>query len=194
MAFRRGHRSDRIPARRREDLRNAVNPFHADIVGSRTWPRLHLVVDLTTAEILSSKITTHCTRDSTAVPDLLAPITRGLASVRADGAYDRSSVYCAIENHLSDDPTPNRILIPPGRNEKTSDDLGVDSAQRNVNIKHIARHGRRHWQKASGYTLRNLAAVWSRPLCRASRMNSAAPLETELFKHRKRGPALLVQF
>ena len=128
----------------------------------RTWRKLHLVVDLTTAEILSSKITTHCTRDSTPVPDLLAPITRGLASVRADGAYDRASVYCAIENHQSDAPTSTRILIPPGRNAKTSDDLGVDSAQRNVNIRHVALHGRRHWQKAPGYARRSLVetAVW----------------------------------
>ena len=37
-------------------------------------------------------------RDSTPVPDLLAPITRGLASVRADGAYDRASGYRDIEN------------------------------------------------------------------------------------------------
>ena len=114
MAFRRGHRSDRIPAHRCEDLRNAVNPFHADIVGSRTWPRLHLVVDLTTAEILSSKITTHCTRDSTPVPDLLAPITRGLASVRADGAYDSASVYYAIENHQSAPPYSDSNSDPAG--------------------------------------------------------------------------------
>ena len=122
----------------------------------RTWRKLHLVVDLTTAEILSSKITTHRTRDSTPVPDLLAPIPRGLASVTADDAYDRASVYRAIEKHPSHDPPPTRVLIPPGRNAKTSDDLGVDSDQRNVNIKHIARHGRRHWQRASGYTLRSL--------------------------------------
>jgi len=68
----------------------------------RTWRKLHLVVDLTTAEILSSKITTHCTRDSTPIPDLLAPKTRGLASVRADGAYDGASVFRSlVENAMS---------------------------------------------------------------------------------------------
>ena len=45
-------------------------------------------------------------RDSTPVPDLLAPITRGLASVRADGAHDRASVYRAIEEHPPHDPPP----------------------------------------------------------------------------------------
>ena len=95
-------------------------------------------------------------RDSTPVPDLLAPITRGLASVRADGAYDRASVYCAIENHKSDAPTSTRILIPPGRNAKISNESGVDSAQRDANIQQISRVGRRCWQKESGYTRRNL--------------------------------------
>ncbi|PLX54590.1 MAG: hypothetical protein C0629_16735, partial [Chromatiales bacterium] len=48
------------------------------------------------------KITTHCTRDSTPVPDLLAPMTRGLASVRADGAYDGASVFRSlVENAMS---------------------------------------------------------------------------------------------
>lgn len=127
-----------------------------DARNRRTWRKLHLVVDATTAEILTSEITTHCTRDSTPVPDLLAPINRRLASVRADGAYDRASVYCAIENRPPDDPTPTRILIPPGRNAKASDDSGVESDQRDANIQHIDRVGRRRWQKESGYTRRSL--------------------------------------
>ena len=67
----------------------------------RTWRKLHLVVDTTTAEILTSKVTIPCTRDSTPARDLLASINLRLASVRADGAYDRASVYRAIENHAN---------------------------------------------------------------------------------------------
>ncbi|MEX2125246.1 MAG: IS5 family transposase [Woeseia sp.] len=128
----------------------------ADGRNRRTWRKLHLVVDATTAEILSSKLTTHCKRDSTPVRDLLAPIHRRLASVRADGAYDRASVYFAIENHASDGPVPTRILIPPGRNAKTSDDAGIDSNQRDKNIRRIDRVGRHAWQRESGYTRRSL--------------------------------------
>jgi hypothetical protein len=45
---------------------------------------------------------------------------------------------------------------------KTSDTAGADSDQRDKNVEHIASHGRRHWQKASGYTRRSLVetAVW----------------------------------
>ena len=86
----------------------------ADRRNRRTWRKLHLVVDLTTAEIRTSKITTHCTRDTTPVSDLLAPITRGLASVRADGAYDSASVYYAIENHQSAPPYSDPNSDPAG--------------------------------------------------------------------------------
>jgi len=122
----------------------------------RTWRKLHLVVDAKTAEILTSKITTHCTRDSTPVRDLLAPINCGLASVRADGAYDRATVYRAIENHASDHPARTRLLIPPGRNAKTSDNAGIKSDQRDENIQKIDRVGRRCWQSESGYSRRCL--------------------------------------
>ncbi|MEX2259076.1 MAG: IS5 family transposase [Woeseia sp.] len=105
----------------------------ADRRNRRTWRKLHLVVDLTTAEILTSKITTHGTRDSTPVRDLLAPINRRLASMRADGAV-------GSEN-------------PATRGE-----------------------------------------VSSRPLYRASRMNSAVPLEAALCNLRSLRSALLVQF
>lgn len=64
----------------------------ADKRNLRTWRKLHLVVHATAAEILTSKVTIHCTRDLTPVRDLLASTNRRLASVRADGAYDRASV------------------------------------------------------------------------------------------------------
>ena len=86
----------------------------------------------------------------------MASTNRRLASVRADGAYDRASVYRAIANHASDGPVPTRILIPPGRNARTSDDAGVKSDQRDENIKHIERVGIRAWQRESGYTRRSL--------------------------------------
>jgi hypothetical protein len=128
----------------------------ADARNRRTWRKLHLVVDANTAEILSSRLTTDSKRDSTPVRDLLARIDRKLASVRADGSYDRASVYKAIRNHAPDGPVPTRILIPPVRNAKTSDNAGIDSDQRDKNVRHIERVGRRTWQRESGYTRRSL--------------------------------------
>jgi hypothetical protein len=53
-------------------------------------------------------------------------------------------------------PVPTRILIPPVRNAKTSDNAGIDSDQRDKNVRHIERVGRRTWQRESGYTRRSL--------------------------------------
>jgi hypothetical protein len=83
-------------------------------------------------------------------------IDRRLAAVRADGAYDRASVYCAIENHASYSPVPTCIFIPPAGNAKTSNDAGIDSDQRDKNIQRIDRVDRRAWQRESGYTRRSL--------------------------------------
>ena len=128
----------------------------ADSRNRRTWRKLHLVVDATTAEIRASELTTHRTHDSSPVSDLLAPIDRGLASVAADGAYDMASVYDAISQHASHAPTPTRILIPPRRNAKVSHSSLAATDQRDQNIRCIGRVGRRRWQKDSGYTRRSL--------------------------------------
>jgi hypothetical protein len=41
-------------------------------------------------------------------------------------------------------------------NAKTSDNAGIDGAQRNKNVQRIDRVGRHAWQRESGYTLRSL--------------------------------------
>jgi len=123
----------------------------------RSWRKLHLVVDAKSAEILTAKVTTHDTRDSTPVPQLLAPVNREFASVMADGAYDRASVYDAIDNHvLHKSHSGTKIVIPPGRNARLGEDHGVVNDQRDKNIRHIARVGRRKWQKESKYNQRSL--------------------------------------
>ena len=58
----------------------------------RNWRKLHLVVDAKTAERISAKVTTHDTRDSAPIADLLTPVEHVFASVMADGAYDLASV------------------------------------------------------------------------------------------------------
>jgi len=123
----------------------------------RSWRKLHLAVDAKAAEILSAKVTTYDTRDSTPVPDLLAPVERAFASVMADGAYDRASVYNAIaENAPRKSHSPTRIVIPPGRNSRLAEDHDVVSGQGDGNIRHIARVGRRQWQKETKYNQRSL--------------------------------------
>lgn len=73
-----------------------------------------MVVDADTGDIVASEMTTRGASDGAQVPRLLAEITRELASVMADGAYDTERVYFTIETRPSSRPT--QILIPPRRN------------------------------------------------------------------------------
>jgi len=110
-----------------------------------------LVVDAETAEILTAKITTHDNRDSTSLSALLDSSDQSLASIDADGAYDRASIYEAIAGHSPKPAKPIRVLIPPGRNARLSENFGVSSDQRDKNIHDIERLGRRKWQQESGF-------------------------------------------
>ncbi len=119
----------------------------------RAWRKLHIVVNADTGDILASALTTHRARDAAQVPVLLAQVDNQLASAMADGAYDTSSVYTAIEAH-GPGPPP-QILISPRRDAQTKGGLNA-SSQRNATVLAIDTVGRRRWAHESGYTLRSL--------------------------------------
>ncbi len=64
---------------------------------NRAWRKLHLAVDAESGQIVASDLTSHRIRDSTPVPALLEQTDHSLASLCADGAYDRQSVYEASQ-------------------------------------------------------------------------------------------------
>jgi len=124
----------------------------------RAWRKLHIVINADTGEILASALTSHRARDAAQVPLLLTQVDDPLASAMADGAYDRSSVYAAIEAR---GPGPPQILIPPRQDAQTRSGASI-SSQRNATVRAIAATGRRRWAHDSGYTLRSLVetAMW----------------------------------
>jgi len=128
------------------------DPSEATTSSHRSWRKLHLSVDAGTGEILASEVTTHRVSDSTQVRELLSQIPCALASMTADGAYDSSSVYEAVEERCSDLPTI--VVIPPRRNARMRGKPGP--GQRDQTIQSIRDIGRRRWQKDSGYTRRSL--------------------------------------
>ncbi|MGI9286395.1 MAG: IS5 family transposase, partial [Pseudomonadales bacterium] len=119
----------------------------------RAWRKLHIVVNADTGEILASSLTTHRARDAAQVAELLTQIDGPLASAMADGAYDTSSVYAAIEAHGSGPPP--QILIPPRHDARTKGAANA-SSQRDATIRAINAGGRRQWEHDSGYTRRSL--------------------------------------
>ena len=106
-----------------------------------------------TGEILASALTPHRAQDAAQVPVLLAQVDDELACTMADGAYDTSSVYAALEAHGSGPPP--QILIPPRRDAQTQGGANA-SSQRDATIRAINAGGRRRWEHASGYTRRSL--------------------------------------
>ena len=65
----------------------------------RAWRKLHIAVDRKTGTIVASELTASRARDATRVPALLTQIQAPLAWVAADSAYDKETVYKAIEAH-----------------------------------------------------------------------------------------------
>ena len=119
----------------------------------RAWRKLHIMVNADNGDILAHALTTHRARDAAQVPVLLAQIDDPLASVMADGAYDTSSIYAAIEARGSS--RPPQSLIPPGQDAKARGGANA-SSQRNATVRAIDAAGRRRWAHESGYTRRSL--------------------------------------
>ena len=95
------------------------------------------------------------------MPPLLNQIDNLLSSATADGAYDRSSVYTAIEAHGSGSGPPPQTMIPPRQDAQTQSGASA-SSQRNATVRAIGAAGRRRWAHDSGYTRRSLVetAMW----------------------------------
>ena len=87
------------------------------------------------------------------MPALLKQIDGPLASVCADGAYDREGVYETVENHT--DTRSPRVLIPPKKNAQVKPKVPA-LKERNRNIRSRARLGKRQWHTKSGYSRRSM--------------------------------------
>jgi hypothetical protein len=121
---------------------------------NRAWRKLHLSVDVGTGEIVASDLTSRRTHDCARVPVLLGQIDNRLASVYADGAYDTEAVYEAA--HAQGQGRRVRVVISPRRDARLSPKPSAALMERNRNIRHIRRLGRREWHKRSGFSKRSM--------------------------------------
>ena len=123
--------------------------------GSRTrrsWRKLHIGVDADTGRIVASKLTTNDVDDGSQVGHLLDQIGSPVASLTADGAFDRDDVYTEVTTRHPD----AEVIVPPRSSAMPSQTAGTTPTQRDRHIEIIAEHGRMAWQKASGYNWRAL--------------------------------------
>jgi hypothetical protein len=120
----------------------------------RSWRKLHLATDADTGRIVASVLTDHDADDGAQVGPLLDQIDAPVASVTADGAFDRDDVFVYAE--VAARHPDASVIVPPRSSAVPSDTAETEPTQRDRHIAVIAEHGRMEWQKRSGYNWRAL--------------------------------------
>jgi len=118
----------------------------------RSWKKLHLATDADTGRIVASALTGHDGDDGSQLGPLLDQVDGPVASVTADGAFDRDDVYAEVAARHPE----AAVIVPPRSGAVPSDAAETAPTQRDRHIEAIAEHGRMGWQKASGYNRRAL--------------------------------------
>jgi len=121
----------------------------------RRWLKLHIGVDATTGEIAAHVLTGGDGDDAAQAPALLRQCEGTLASLTADGAYDRDPVYDAA--NARQPGSPPAVVVPPRADAVLSTADPDRQTARDHHIQFIADRGRIAWQHATGYGKRNHA-------------------------------------
>ncbi len=121
----------------------------------RRWLKLHIGVDAGTGEIAALVLTNGDQDDAAQAPALLRQCEGTLASLTADGTYDRDPVYEAATARQPG--APPAVVIPPRTDAVLSTADPDRQTPRDHHIQLMADRGRIGWQRATGYGKRNHA-------------------------------------
>jgi Transposase DDE domain len=116
----------------------------------RSWRKLHLGVDADTGQIVASVLTFHDADDGSQAGPLLDQVAGPVVSFTGDGAYDQDGVCASV---AARHPAAE-VVVPPRATAVPSATAETAPTQRDRHLQYIAEHGRRAWQRASGYTKR----------------------------------------
>jgi transposase len=116
----------------------------------RSWRKLHIGVDAQSGQIVAATLTDRAIDDAAQVGPLLDQVTGPVATFSADGAYDRTGVYAAVQERHPE----AAVVVPPRSDAVLSDTVDTTPTQRDRHIQAIAKTGRMAWQTASGYNQR----------------------------------------
>src|SRR3954470_10575007 len=146
----------------------------------RSWRKLHLGVDADTGQIVAAALTGPEADDGAQVSPLLDQVTGPVASFTGDGAYDQDGVYASVAARHPE----ATIIVPPRATAVPSETAESGPTQRDRHLQHIADHGRRAWQRASGYTKRARAEAaigrWKRVIGNRLRAHTDERRATEM--------------
>ncbi|QQP92675.1 IS5 family transposase (plasmid) [Skermanella sp. TT6] len=116
----------------------------------RSWRKLHIGFDAVTGRIVASILTYRDVDDASQVEPLLDQIAEPMELFLADGGYDRTGVYTALEERHPD----AKVIVPPRADAVLSATAETEPTQRDGHIQAIADKGRMAWQRDSGYNQR----------------------------------------
>ncbi len=127
----------------------------------RRWRKLSIALNPATHEIEAVALTHSRVHDSTHVPQLLKQVEKSVASVTADGSYDRINVYYALWKREIPPVIPprkdakiRRYRRDPGDGKWKKHVPCMDP--RDANVRAVRKAGRRRWKRESGYHRRSL--------------------------------------
>ncbi len=119
----------------------------------RTWRKLHVCVDESTGEILSSILTDNSFKDNEVFEDLILNADQDIYQATADGAYDAKNCweFCEKENIQG--------TFPPREGAKIQQHGNVNQTpkQRDENLRLVRELGKPAWKVLSGYSRRSLS-------------------------------------
>jgi IS5 family transposase len=121
----------------------------------RTWRKIHLTVDAKSGEMQAAMLTDASVHDAEVAPLMIEQVEQPIASVSADGNYDRRNVYEALAVQAPD----AQVNIPPRRDAKIGQhgNCHQPPLARDENLRQIRQQGRKQWKVESGYHQRSLA-------------------------------------
>ncbi|MGD1850746.1 MAG: IS5 family transposase [Cyanophyceae cyanobacterium] len=119
----------------------------------RTWRKLHVAVNESTGEILSTEVTLNNVHDSEVLGDLLDDTDASVEQVSADGAYDTRHCYEVLQQKGA------KAVIPPRKNAKIWNHRNCrgPAHPRDENLRFIRKHGRKAWKRQHSYHRRSIA-------------------------------------
>jgi hypothetical protein len=129
---------------------------------------------------LAAELTGHDADDGGPVEALLDGYGGPVASLTADGAYDRDDVYTVVAARAR----RAAVVIPPRSSAVPSAAEDAKPTQRDGHVAAIPAHGRMGWQRQSGYDWRALVEAdmsrWKRVIGDGLRFHTKDRQATEL--------------
>ena len=108
-------------------------------------------MDADTGRIVAATLSTSDVDDASQVSTLLDQ-AGPVASFTADGAYNQDSVYDEVARRSPG----TAVIVPPRSSAVPSKTARTTPTQRDRHLRTIYEHGRRRWQRTSGYHWRAL--------------------------------------